>query len=100
MKYLFLAADYMEPSVRDIDPHGQLDGFFFYDLSDELQAEIKTWNDDYQFVVPLELPERASIRRQIDELDARGLALAERVSEELSPSKIRYYSEGLLRYLS
>ncbi|GAA1816003.1 hypothetical protein GCM10009749_27280 [Agromyces neolithicus] len=42
---------------------------------------------------------RAEVASFIQDLDTRGLELAERIAAELRPAKVWYYSEGLLRYL-
>lgn len=97
MRYLVLAADYVEPKLRDDPSNGGPDPW--EGLSSELRDDIAQWNESYQVVVPMDLRQRTEAAAFIQDLDTRGLELALRVAVELSPAKVRYYSEGLLRYL-
>lgn len=97
MRYLTLSADYLNPSLRD-----QSEGRVAIDragLPPELVARIVAWNDEYQVVVQLDLSERRAINSRIEELDESGAALAAEIERALAPSKVSYYSEGLLRML-
>lgn len=95
MRYLTLSADYMEPSLRD-EKLGRLD-VHRAGLSEDLAARIVAWNVEYQVVIPRGLNERRAMTDLIEELDARGAKLAHEVERELTPAKVRYYSEGWLR---
>ena len=98
--YLTLAADYASPSLSDAGEHVDLAEA---GLSEGLVAEIHRWNDDYQWVVPLDRAERLRRGREIADLDDRGLALCERIANELGQGsevpKVGYFSEGQLRHL-
>lgn len=98
MRYLTLSADYMEARIRD-EATGSAD-VAGVGLSAKLTEEIVQWNHEYQYVIPLDLDERRSRSPEIDRLDEHGRALARRVADELAPAKVRYYSEGWLRYLT
>lgn len=97
MRYLTFAADYMQPTLRDEDPDVYLDPL--QELPAELGAEIIDWNERYQAIVPMDPAARSAAADAIGVLDLRGLELASRIAEALRPSKVRYYSEGLMRYL-
>jgi hypothetical protein len=98
--YLTLAADYESPTLSDA---GEPVDLAKAGLSEGLVAEIHTWNDDYQWVVPLDRAERLRRGREIADLDDRGLALCERIANELGQGtevpKVGYFSEGQLRHL-
>ena len=100
MRYLTLAANYTESPLRD-DFIGSLvpeeAG-----LSWELGDRLRDWNDRYRAVIPLGPDERSSgeVAQLISELDAEGLSLGAEVVDALEDAKVRYYSEGHLRYLS
>jgi hypothetical protein len=96
VRYLVLSADYLEPRLRDDSRDDDANSWRV--LSLELQADLARWNRDYQVVVPMDLAQRTQAADLIQELDTRGLQLARRISLEVGPSKVRYYSEGLMRY--
>ncbi len=95
MRYLTLAADYLEPSVTD--EASELSSLDDLGLSAALTDEVRAWNARYQTVVPLPLVERVAMAAEIERLDEVGLELAGRMAAELAPAKVEYYSEGLLR---
>lgn len=68
-------------------------------MSPALAAEVLDWNERYQVVVPMDMSARASAADLIDELDRQGIDLAARIEDDLNPAKVRYYSEGLMRYV-
>ena len=100
MRYLTLAADYQEPSVRDegsgsvsVDNLG---------IPAELRDDLLAWNARYQAIVPMSMEERRAgpWAALIDELDRSGLKLAERLGAAVGDdAKVAYYSEGRLRRL-
>ena len=97
MRYLRLSADYMDPSL--IDKIGGPISPSELNLSAELQSMIAEWNSAYQKVIPLSMVERSDEewRSTIRILDARGLDLAQVITDELADgTKVEYYSEGLL----
>lgn len=100
MRYLTLAADYTQGSLRDdfvgpVEPEE-------LGLPMTLCEELRTWNEEYRSIIPLSEETRQRIENTalIKRLDDEGRALAQRVTDALEPeAKVRYYSEGHLRYL-
>lgn len=70
-------------------------------LSDEtLCQEFEIWNSDYKRIIPLDMSERNQRRNEIDILDKQGMLLAKKLADTIDGgAKIKYYSEGLLKYL-
>jgi hypothetical protein len=100
MRYLTLAADYGTVSLRD-ERLGQLD-LADLDVPRDLVEDVVAWNGQYQQIVPMDMEQRSAMPASdlIDELDERGVALAERLADAIGDgSKVRYYSEGRLRTL-
>jgi hypothetical protein len=98
MRYLILAADYTDSPLRD-EFEGPVRSLAGLGLSIGLVRDLDAWNQRYRSVISLG-PERRStpaVLAEIDQLDTDGRTLARRVSAELEPSKVRYYSEGHLR---
>lgn len=100
MRYLTLAASYLDSAVTDdfSGPVAPAD----LGIDDDLAAAIQGWNDRYRVVIPMEARERAAAdgASLIASLDAEGLVLAERIAMALADgSKVQYFSEGLLRRL-
>ncbi|CAB4363791.1 MAG: hypothetical protein F2772_11390 [Actinobacteria bacterium] len=100
MRYLTLTADYTESPLRD-DFTGSLvpeEVGVPWELGDRLRS----WNDRYRAVIPLGPDERnqADVLKLISELDTEGLGLVSEVAAAVGDAKIRYFSEGHLRYLS
>ena len=99
MRYLTIAAEYSQSCLRDdfagpVEPES-------LNLPDDLCRELRQWNHEYRAVIPLEMSERAKsgVSSLIDRLDREGTRLAERVRKAIGDAKVRYYSEGHLRYL-
>ncbi|MDX6649961.1 MAG: hypothetical protein QOJ97_1912 [Solirubrobacteraceae bacterium] len=98
MRYLKLAADYGEVSLRDeqTGPQKPTD----LGLPPDLIADITRWNECYQPVIPADVEQRRvdPMASLIGELDQAGVELAERIADALEDeAKVSYYSEGLLR---
>lgn len=99
MRYLVFAAEYTQSALRDehvghVVPEE-------VGLSWELGVRIRDWNERYRRVIPLgpekrREPETAEL---IASLDDEGLALAAEIADALEDTKVRYYSEGHLRYV-
>lgn len=101
MRYLTIAADYTDSALRD-DFQGPIDPETL-GLPTQLSEELRMWNDEYRRVIPLDENERQQpeIAALIRRLDGRGQELAEDVASALlHNAKVRYYSEGHLRYVS
>jgi hypothetical protein len=100
MTYLTLSADYLEFSLRDEGANPVLPSEL--GLPDELVAELNDWNSRYQIIIPVDMTERQTdeMSSLIRELDESGRQLADHIAR-VAPvrSKVRYYSEGWLRYL-
>lgn len=99
MRYLTIAADYTQSSLRD-DFEGPIEPETLH-LSKTLCEELREWNDQYRKIIPLseEARRRATNAELIRRLDEQGQSLAKRVADALKPeAKVRYYSEGHLRY--
>lgn len=99
MRYLTLAADYMQSALRDdfvgtVVPEE-------VGLTESLGSRIRDWNGRYKAIIPLDGAERESspTTELIDALDEEGLLLVNAIEAELSDSKVRYFSEGRLRYV-
>ncbi|MFK0004324.1 hypothetical protein [Paenarthrobacter sp. NPDC090522] len=98
MRYVTLAADYLEPSIRD-EVTGSMDATK-WNLTPSLLHEVAVWNAEYQKIIPLDIRDRPSVAGLIDKLDSQGLELARRIGAELgSSTKVRYYSEGWLKLI-
>lgn len=99
MRYLTLAADYTQSALRDdfvgtVVPEE-------VGLTESLGGRIRDWNGRYKAIIPLDETERESspTAELIDALDEEGLLLVNAIEAELSDSKVRYFSEGRLRYV-
>lgn len=100
MRYLTVAADYIESALRD-DLEGPIEPEIL-NLPKSLCNDLRAWNLEYRAIIPLDQEARANppIIEMIHELDKRGDTLAKRISSTVEENaKVRYYSEGLLRYL-
>jgi hypothetical protein len=99
MRYLTLAADYTQSALRD-DFLGSMVPEEV-GLSEELGTRIRGWNDRYRVVIPLSEEARGSreTRELIEALDGEGVALVAEIEAQLEDVKVRYFSEGELRYL-
>ena len=99
MRYLTVAADYMGSAIKD-DYIGSLVAEEA-GLSATLGERLRSWNTQYRSVIPLSMEERAygETRSLIEALDQEGLLIVQAIVAELGDVKVRYYSEGLLRYL-
>lgn len=99
MRYLTIAADYTQSSLRD-DFEGPIEPETLH-LPRALCDELREWNDQYRRIIPLSEEARSPATNAdlISRLDEQGQRLAQRVEDALKPeAKVRYYSEGYLRY--
>ncbi len=99
MRYLTLAADYTQSALRD-DFAGTMVPEEI-GLSEGLGDRIRDWNNRYRSVIPLEEAARKSTptAELIESLDEEGLELIGAIQAELPDVKVRYFSEGHLRYV-
>lgn len=96
MRWLILTADY-NSFLRD-----EFDGEFDYmdlNLPIGLVERIKKWHEGYSVIIPMDEDERLRMNNRIIELDRHGIELAKEIKRQLVEVKVRYYSEGLLRYI-
>jgi len=98
MRYLTLAADYTQSALRDdyigtVVPEE-------VGLPGDLGDRIRDWNARYRAVIPLDESQRAQrlVAELIEALDDEGISLVNDIAEALSEVKVRYFSEGHLRY--
>lgn len=98
MRYLTMAADYTGSCLRD-DFTGPIE-LTSLDLPQEFIEEIISWHCLYRKIIPLSEEQREKIMNEIDTLDAQGLKITEKLKTLIyGGAKIRYYSEGRLKYL-
>ncbi len=99
MRYLTLSADYTQSALRDdfvgtVVPEE-------VGLTESLGDRIRDWNRRYKAIIPLDEAERGSspTAELIEALDEEGLLLVRAIEAEVSDAKVRYFSEGRLRYV-
>lgn len=99
MRYLTLAAEYTQSALRDdfvgtVVPEE-------VGLAESLGDRIRDWNERYRAVIPLDAGQRrlSPTAELIEALDEEGLGLVDALRAELPDAKVRYYSEGHLRYV-
>lgn len=99
MRYLVLAAEYTQSALRDENVGHVVPEEV--GLSWELGGRIRDWNERYRRVIPLDPEKRteSETAELIATLDAEGLALTAEIADALGDAKVRYYSEGHLRYV-
>ncbi|MFN9025851.1 MAG: hypothetical protein ACK5VX_06630 [Akkermansiaceae bacterium] len=98
MIYLLLAASYRSSPVRE--EFGEYIESDELNVSDQLKDELRLWSDNYQPVIYLDMNSRKNISNEITELDLKGIFLAGRLASEMGGDvKVKYYSEGLLKFI-
>lgn len=96
MKYITLTASYTQSCVQD-DFNGPIE-LNDLKLPVKILEQLDEWNNRYKSIIPLSREERSLRMATINALDKEGLELSEKL-RILLDAKVRYYSEGLLRYL-
>jgi hypothetical protein len=96
MKYLILTADYTTFLKDEFDKEFD---YLNLNLSADLIEKLKEWWDDYLPVIQLNNDERLEMNIQIQRLDECGVELAKEIKFQLGEVKVKYYSEGLSRYI-
>ncbi len=76
---------------------------FDIDLDDlrfpcNIVTQLNQWNDQYKSIMSLSEEERAKRMDVINALDKEGLELSEKL-RVLLDARVRYFSEGLLKYI-
>ncbi len=97
MRYLVLSADYFG-YLRD-----EFSGKFALDevpLPQELVRRVEEWLNEYRPIISMNDKLRGLAGVKIDALDATGKSLAIAIAANIrGGAKVKYFSEGLLRYL-
>ncbi len=98
MKYLIIASDYTGSCIRDeFEGEIKLEDL---EIPFELMQEISIWNSAYQKIIPLNEVERKKQVNVINSLDSQGLSIANRLTHLIpGGAKIKYFSEGQLKYM-
>ena len=98
MKYLVLAPDYSGSCIRN--EFGEKVELGTLELPCSLIEEIDNWHNSYKKIIPLSIEERAKKTRYIETLDEKGLMIISKLEKGIpGGAKIKYYSEGKLRYI-
>ena len=98
MRYLTIIPDYTGSCIKD-DYIGQID-IDDLELPQDYVDEISSWNESYRIIIPLSDEQRAVRRREIENLDKKGLELSRKLTGlVLGGAKVKYFSEGLMKYL-
>ena len=98
MKYLVITADYNTSGIKD-EFEGDLEKGDV-ELSDAIWNELENWVSAYQEIIPMTQEQRALEKEKIAKLDKTGIAIKQKVIEHFNGEvKIKYYSEGLLKYI-
>ncbi len=97
MRYLILIADYTQSCIHD-DFSGPL-RLADLSLPTEIVTQLEQWNERYKAIIPLSDKDRIKQLQLIHDLDKQGLLLSSQLQNILN-AKVKYFSEGLLQYLS
>jgi len=95
MIYLTLSIDINSFLKNDFDSNYNLDEL---NMPSSLLKELNSWYDDYYPIILIDNNERKNIQTLIEELDKRGILLSQKLMKVNRDIKVRYYSEGLLKY--
>lgn len=75
-------------------------------IKDDTWIELQEWVKEYEFIVSMDLIERRNIQNKITDLDNTGINLLYKIKNEWDRDiysnemiKIKYYSEGLMKFL-
>lgn len=99
MKYLTMSSDYASSGIKD--DFGREIQRRDLPVEDVLWERLSEWLEKYNKIIMMEAQERKENINLINRLDNEGMQLARDFKNNLgSEYKIRYYSEGLLKYLS
>ncbi len=96
MRYLILSADYNSIIRDEYNSEFELDDL---NLSIELFLKLKDWYRKYYPLISMSDEERSKIQKLILELDEEGLNIAHLIMEQINDCKVKYFSEGQLKYL-
>lgn len=96
MNYCILAADYSDNYLKD--EFSGKDVLNDLDLDQDIKEKLKTWNENYKKIIPMELEERMLNIILIEKLDVEGIGLS-KIIEKQNKIKVKYFSEGLLKFI-
>jgi hypothetical protein len=97
MRYLTLSTDYNSFLKDDFDSNFSVKEL---GIPDSLLDEIIIWYKEYHPYILMDSNERRLKYSEIDKLDLKGKNLALAITKSINEDvKIRYYSEGRLKYL-
>ena len=98
MKYLIIMPDYTGSGIRD-EFEGEI-SLNDLDLPIDFINEFTSWHNEYREIIPLDTEERKKRSAQIEKLDTQGIELTKKLTKFMPNGvKIKYFSEGKLRYL-
>lgn len=98
MRYLILMPDYTQSCIKD-----EYNGYLEYEelnLPQDVIDEINSWHFAYKEFIPLSEKQRKSKMEEIELLDKQGINIAKKIISLCNfPLKIKYFSEGKLKYI-
>ena len=97
MRYLTLSADYHGPMIQDGERTLTCEEL---GIGEELCRKLIEWNEKYKKVISLSMEDRNEFALYIQNLDSEGISLSRSIVKEMKGEvKIKYYSEGRLKYI-
>jgi len=98
VKYLTLAPDYTRSCIKD--EFSEIIEIKSLSLPDDFKTQLEDWHIEYRKIIPLDEAERIKKSQLIDKLDKVGISLTKQLSMLIEGgAKIKYFSEGHLKYL-
>ena len=72
-----------------------------FNLPNKIIEKINDWNEKYSKIIPMSEDDRQIHNSEIEELDSEGIKICIDIKNAFSEEiKIRYFSEGKLKYLT
>jgi hypothetical protein len=97
MRYLILSPDYSQSCFQNLE--GDYVDTEELNISKDLIKEINLWHEKYRKIIPLSIDERRKKKDEINILDNYGLNIIKNINKKNKHIKIRYFSEGFLKYI-
>lgn len=97
MKYLTIMPDYTGSCIKD-DFSGEPIDLDSMELPEDFLEKILSWQSAYRKIIPLPEEERKKLFEEIENLDNQGINIARKLIK-LKNVKVRYFSEGKLKYI-
>lgn len=104
MKTIKIWADTHSTGIID-----EMGSYLFHDettISNDTWNELQIWVRDYDYIIPLNVDKRKKHKKEIENLDQRGINLLFKIKSEWNidietnePIIFEYFSEGLLKKL-